>query len=118
MSWRFYSAKFSLVKFVYRQELVLQLPALSIKDYNLLVELEDRIITGLDDLGEVDGHDMGVGEFNIFIRTDHPRQAFEKIKSMLCTQNLISKLKAAYRDVGKDNYTVLHPAHLSHFTIT
>jgi hypothetical protein len=41
------------MKFAYRQELVLQLPASSITDYDALVELEDRIIAGLGNLGEI-----------------------------------------------------------------
>jgi hypothetical protein len=99
------------------QELVLQLPASSIQNYDVLIELEDRIIAGLNNLGKVDGHDMGVGEMNIFIRTDQPKLAFEKIKVLLGTQDFMPDLKAAYRDVGKDNFTVIYPAGLTHFSI-
>ena len=105
------------MKFAYSQELVLQLPASSIKDYDALIELEDRIIAGLGNLGKVSGHDMGVGEMNIFVRTDHPQLAFAKIKLLLGTQDFMPELKAAYRDVGKDNYTILYPPDLSHFSI-
>jgi hypothetical protein len=105
------------MKFAYRQELVLQLPASSIRDYDALIELENRIIAGLGNLGEVDGHDMGVGEMNIFIRTDYPKLAFEKIKSLLGTQDFMPELKAAYRDIGKDNFTVIYPPELDHFAI-
>jgi hypothetical protein len=48
------------MKFTYSQELVLQLPASYIKDYDALIELEERIIASLGDLDKVDGHDMGV----------------------------------------------------------
>jgi hypothetical protein len=105
------------MKFTYSQELVLQLPASSIKDYDAMIELEDRIIAGLGNLGKVSGHDMGVGEMNIFVRTDHPKLAFEKIKLLLGTHDFMPELKAAYRDVGKDNYTVLYPPGLGHFSI-
>lgn len=105
------------MKFRYKQELVLQLPASSIKDYDALIELEDGIIAGIGNLGEVDGHDMGVGEMNIFVRTDHPTLAFQKIKSLLGTQDFMPDLKVAYRDVGKDNFTILHPAGLTCFAI-
>lgn len=105
------------MKFAFRQELVLQLPASSIKDYDALIELEERILGGLDNLGEVDGHDMGVGESNIFVRTDHPKLAFDKIKSLLGTQDFMPGLKAAYREVGGDNFTVLYPTDLSHFSL-
>ena len=105
------------MRFQYEQELVLQLPAGSIKDYDALIELEDSIIAGIGTLGEVDGHDMGVAEMNIFVRTDHPTLAFQKIKSLLGTKDFMPELKVAYRDVGKDNFTILFPADLNHFTI-
>jgi len=71
------------MKFRYKQELVLQLPANSVKDYDTFIELENNIAAGLKNLGEVDGHDFGVGEMNIFVRTDCPKLAFEKIKSLI-----------------------------------
>lgn len=101
----------------YSNELVLQLPASSIKDYDTMIGLEDRIIAELGNLGKVDGHDMGAGEMNIFVRTDHPKMAFDKIKSVLGTKDFMPDLKAAYRDVGKDDFIILHPANLDHFSI-
>jgi hypothetical protein len=105
------------MKFAYKQELVLQLPATSIKDYDALIELENGIIAGLGNLGRVDGHDMGSGEMNIFIRTDHPKLAFDKVKALLATRDFMPELKAAYRDVGRDNFAVLYPPGLTHFSI-
>jgi hypothetical protein len=105
------------MKFRYKQELVLQFPASSVKDYDALIELEDGIVAGIGTLGEVDGHDMGLGVMNIFIRTDHPTLAFQQIQSLVGTKDYMPDLKAAYRDVGKDNYTILYPADLSHFAL-
>jgi hypothetical protein len=105
------------MRFAYKQELVLQLPANSSKNYDALIELENCIAAGLGNLGEVDGHDMGGGEMNIFVRTDHPELAFEKIRLLLGTRGIMSELKAAFRDVGKDNFTVIHPVELDHFSI-
>lgn len=82
-----------------------------------MIELEDSIIAGLGNFGEVDGHDMGSGEMNIFIRTDQPNLTFELIKSLLGTKNFMPDLKAAFRDVGKDNYTILYPPNLTHFKL-
>lgn len=42
-----------------KYQLVLQLPAASIKDYDAMIELEDAIIESLGGVGEVDGHDAG-----------------------------------------------------------
>ncbi len=101
----------------YSQELVLQFPASSIKDYDSMIELENCIIAGLENFGEVDGHDMGMGKMNIFVRTDHPKLAFERIKLLVGTRDFMPELKAAFRDVGKDNYTILHPHDLARFEL-
>jgi hypothetical protein len=88
------------MKSSHRKQLVLQLPGDCLKDYDGLIELEDAIIAGIGNLGEVDGDDMGAGEMNIFIDTDHPKLAFDAIKSLLGTRDFMPHLKAAFRDIG------------------
>jgi hypothetical protein len=105
------------VKFKYQQELVLQFPADSLKDYDAMIELENNIISGLGNLGEVDGHDMGTGEMNIFVRTNDPQLAFAKIKKIRGVVDFLPDLKAAHREVGKDIFTVIYPSGLEHFAI-
>jgi hypothetical protein len=105
------------MRFLYHQELVLQLPAESGKCYQTLLELENSILTGLGWLGSAGGHDLGKGEMNIFVRTNEPEFIFEKIKASMGTQDFLPEMKVAYRDVGKDNYTILYPANLAHFAV-
>ena len=105
------------MKSAYKQELILQLPGNSIKDYDTLIKLEDHIIIGLEGIGKVDGHDMGVGEMNIFIRTDQPKLVFDKIKLLLGTKDFMPELKVAYRNVGGNNFTILYPPNLNFFSI-
>jgi hypothetical protein len=82
-----------------------------------MIELEDGIMTSLGNLGQVDGHDAGSGEMNIFILTDQPKLAFEHLKQALGTKDIMPELKAAYREIGDDEFTILHPTGLSHFAI-
>ena len=107
----------TVVKYSYENQLVLQLPGSSLRDYDELIQLEAILSTGLGNLGEVDGHDMGVGEMNIFIHTDHPKLAFEKVKALLGTKDFMPDLKAGYRSFNEDDYTVLYPPDLSHFDV-
>jgi hypothetical protein len=100
-----------------KYQLVLQLPASSVKDYDAMIELEETIIRSLGNLGKVDGHDAGSGEMNIFILTDHPKLAFERVKQVLGTKDFMPELKDAYREIGKDQFIILHPAGLSCFAI-
>ncbi len=97
-----------------KYQLVLQLPASSIKDYDAMIELEETIRRSLENVGRVDGHDAGSGEMNIFIFTDHPKLAFERVKQVLGTNDFMPELKVAYREVGKDDFTILHPARLTY----
>jgi hypothetical protein len=54
---------------------------------------------------------------NIFVRTDHPKLAFKKIKFLLGTQDFMPEVKVAYRDIGGDNFTVIYPSELDHLAI-
>ena len=100
-----------------RYQLILQWPASSIEDYDSMIEIEETIIRGIGPLGKVDGHDAGSGEMNIFIFTDEPQVAFDRIKSVLGTRDFMPDLKAAFRQIGSDNFTIVHPEGLAHFSI-
>ena len=58
--------------------LVLQWPSSSTaKELDLLISREDQIREDIGDHGNVDGHDIGSGEMNIFIFTEDPKATFE-----------------------------------------
>jgi hypothetical protein len=57
---------------------------------------------GLGDIGIVDGHDFGSGEMNIFVHTDKPKSAFEKIIAFPAVRKNVQELKAGYRDFEED----------------
>ena len=100
-----------------KYQLVLQLPASSLKDYDEMIEFEATIIKHLGGVGVVDAHDMGSGETNIFILTDEPKLSFERIEAFLGTKDFMVNLKAAFREIGVNNFTILHPPNLKHFTV-
>ena len=100
-----------------KYQLVLQLPAASIKDYDDMIELEETIAKRIGELGEVDGHDMGSGETNIFIHTNSPNAVFDRIKAHLGTKDFLPDMKVAYREIGQETFTIIHPDNLEHFSI-
>jgi hypothetical protein len=100
-----------------KYQLILQWPASSIKDYGKMIEIEEAVIKALGNFGKVDGHDAGSGEMNIFIFTDHPKLAFERLAPVLGKKDSMPDLKVAYREVGKGEYTILYPADLTSFAI-
>ena len=84
--------------------------------YEELIKLENLLIEQLHDSSEIDGHDVGSGEINIFILTNDPEVLFERIKSLL-PENIIKKSKIAYREVAKEEYSILWPSSLKKFRI-
>ena len=92
-----------------RYQLVLQMQGDSPAHYDALLALEQRLSNVLDDASEVDGHDIGSGESNIFIMTNDPQQAFAQSRPTLESAGLLGSVCAAFRDLTEDNYTVIWP---------
>ena len=82
-----------------------------------MIEAEDVLIEHLTDEHEVDGHDFGSGEANIFVLTNDFRKAFVELKSILEAEGFWEGVRIAYREVGKDQYSVLWPQGLKDFSV-
>jgi hypothetical protein len=91
-------------------QLVLQFRGDSLADLDAAVELEDELTEALGDAGDVDGHDIGSGETNIFIFTSDPAATFALSKPALKKAGRLSSVTVAYRDVDGEDYTVIWPA--------
>ncbi len=98
-------------------QLVLQLSGSSVRDFDAMVLLEDTIRQELGDLGDVDGHDVGSGEMNIFILTTDPVSAFERTRPVVAASAFATRYKAAFRAADGGTYTVLYPPGLGDFQI-
>jgi hypothetical protein len=92
-----------------RYQLVVQVSGDTSGDLDALVALENEIVDVLGSTGEVDGHDIGSGEGNIFVLTDRPVEAFSQIRSLLAERRLLTSARVAYRNAGGERYTVLWP---------
>jgi hypothetical protein len=82
-----------------------------------MIEIEDILTVNLSGDSEVDGHDAGSKEMNIFIHTDNPVVAFTKIKATLGTRDFWVDARVAYREIEKNEYTVLWPKDLLTFEV-
>lgn len=100
-----------------KYQLVVQWPATLIKDYDTLIKVEDILIKRLSESHEVDGHDAGSGEMNIFIVTNDFRKAFGEVKAVLQDEELWVDARIACREVDKHEYTILWPKGLNKFKI-
>ena len=98
-------------------QLVLQFKGSSLGDYDSMVSLEDDLIEALTGTAEVDGHDVGSGETNIFIITPAPLPTFERAKAVLERSGLLGAVSAAYRPLSGHTFTVLWPHHQKKFSV-
>ena len=69
-----------------------------VRDFDRLVNLEKKLMQELASVGELDGHDFGQSEFNIFVLTDEPAPAFEKARGCIEKQALPYDWRPAYRE--------------------
>ena len=95
-----------------RYQLVLQFAADTIADYDALVALEQQLSAALGD-SEVDGHDMGSGEANIFILTSDPQKTFRQLAPVLENTGRMTAVTAAYRSADESSYHILWPENSS-----
>lgn len=82
-----------------------------------MVEVEDVLIEQLTELHEIDGHDAGSGEVNIFILTNDYEKAFDEVKAILKGRGLWADARVAYREIDKSEYIVLWPDGLNEFNV-
>jgi hypothetical protein len=98
-------------------QLILQFEAEKPNDLEDLVRIEDMLRDVLGPKANVDGHDMGAGEFNIFIFTSAPEETFERALALLSAHGPLRKFKAAYREPEAEEFVILWPLGLSVFNI-
>jgi len=98
-------------------QLVFQLRGSSVLDFEEMIALEEELESAIGDLGNVDGHDLGQGEMNIFVHTASPVRLFETVRSLPLVARAMPRLKVAFRPLDGDAYEVLHPSGTYRFTV-
>ncbi len=86
-------------------------------DFDRLVELETTLIEKLGDIATVDGHDFGLGKFNIFVLTDDPAAAFTEARQIVMNEAITNDLRSAYRRMDAEDYVTLWPSSLIDFSL-
>jgi hypothetical protein len=87
--------------------LVFEFYAESMEDFDRMVICEQKI-TKVVRKGEVDGHDVGGGVFNIFVVTKEPIECFKEVMPQLASMTMVPNA-VGYRAVDEDDYTRLWP---------
>lgn len=98
-------------------QLVLQFQASSLADFDSLTAFEDVLTNSLSTADEVDGHDFGSGEFNIFILSNNPTKAFEAAEKIRQKELPDRIPNAAYREIDGEDFVILWPPELKSFSV-
>jgi hypothetical protein len=92
-----------------RYQLVLQFRGDTLHDYDQMIAVEERLIEALGDSADVDGHDAGSGETNIFIFTSDPVATFRQARPVLQSMDQLDEVTAAFREVAGEQFTIIWP---------
>jgi hypothetical protein len=91
-------------------QFVIQFPQSAFYDFDDLVEYEDALIDSLGDAHDVDGHDIGSGEVNLFVFTDDPAIALVAIRDAQNGALLAHpEVRVAVRLLDGEDYEPLWP---------
>lgn len=102
-----------------RYQLVLQFRGDGLGNHDKLIALENRLIEALSHSADVDGHDCGSGEANIFIFNFDPAATFCRLRQTLREKGCLGAVTAAYREIDGEDYTVIWPEpSVQEFTVT
>lgn len=100
-----------------KYQLVIQLPEETYGDLDWIADLEDHLDSSIVD-AEVDGHDIGSGEVNIFIHANNVINIYKIVKSVLEVNGVeLDNIKIAYREIDQNDYTPLWPENLVGFKV-
>ena len=90
-------------------QLVLQFAPWNGRAFDDLIALEERLEAIVDLDADVDGHDLGSGEANIFLFSDDPARALTHCLPAISAEGLLSLLSAAYRKAGEEEFIRVWP---------
>ena len=86
-------------------------------DFDRLLSLETKLVEQLNEIGVVDGHDFGLGKFNIFVLTSEPATTFTQAHQLILNEGIPNELRSAYREANGEDYVILWPSALTEFNV-
>jgi hypothetical protein len=103
----------------HQYQVVVEFSATTAEQFDRLQDLEGALEFGFAEDPEVllDGHDFGMGFFNIFLHTNVPEKTFRKTLALIQSVQPDVEVRAGYRDFAEEEYVPLHPAGLKSFDL-
>jgi hypothetical protein len=86
--------------------------------YESVIQFESDLEDWLAADSEIDGHDAGAGEMNIFVHTNDPPATLQLVQALLPRLGAASDgYSAGYRHFSEDEYTPIWPPGLASFEV-
>jgi hypothetical protein len=101
-----------------KYQLVFQFEETAIPDHDSLLAFYDLLEAVLQPTSVLDGHDIGMGEFNLFVHTDEPQVVFEIVGQAIGTARPELPFASGYRHFDDDEYTPLWPRGSTKFSVS
>ena len=92
--------------------LVVQLPVSESTDFDSLIDIENALTLSFlkDRAATVDGHQLGLGKFNIFIvPRAAPEPVVDRVKSALAQDGMLDRALIAKQASANEPYSVVWP---------
>jgi hypothetical protein len=87
-------------------QLVLRLRSGAVAD---IATFETELQQALAGKGTLDGHDLRPGQVDVFLVSSDPASAFRRLKPVLEHRELLTRVTAAHRVVGGQQFKVIWP---------
>jgi len=99
------------------EELVLRFAVSDTLDYDAVIEIENLLVERLAKEAQINGHDVGQGFMNVFIRTEDAHTTFATVRDLLSGHLAVHECSAGYREAASADYVSLWPAGSSEFKL-
>ena len=99
------------------QQLVLQFDLSAPDDYDAVLAVEEQLAEALDDMAEVEGHNVGARTMHIFVWCDDADETFATVRGVVAPE-LLDQARAGWRHADDDVFTPLWPPALDRFDVS
>ena len=99
------------------QQLVLQFDLSAPDDYDAVLAVEEQLAEALDDMAEVEGHNVGARTMHVFIWCDDAEETFTSVRDIVDAE-LLDHARAGWRHADEERFAPLWPPGLDQFDVS
>ena len=98
------------------QQLVLQFDLTAPDDFENVLAVEEQLADALEDMAEVEGHNVGTRMMHVFIWCDDADETFASVRDIV-DREMLDHGRAGWRHADEERFTPLWPPGLERFEV-